>query len=252
MSGRAALLLSLAALAALAPGVGPAEMRAFEAANRRFTEAAAPQDFLAVAALYQEILDGGVHSGAVLFNQGNAYARAGERGRAIACYRQAERLRARDPLLAGNLQHVLASAGAPPRQTTLLDHVLFWRRWLAYREKVQLVALLAGAAFLCGLAALWRGRGWRRAAWTCLALCLLAGAPLLLDARDILFTEHGVVVVPEAVARKGNSESFAPAFTEPLREGAEFVVLERRDGWARIALEGALDGWIRVDDAVFY
>ena len=37
-----------------------------------------------------------------------------------------------------------------------------------------------------------------------------------------------------------------------LRAGAEFVLLERQDGWARIALAGDLDGWIRVDEAVFY
>lgn len=252
MSGRAAFILALAALVAAAAGVAPAELRTFEEANRRFTEARAPQDFLAVAALYQQILDGGARSGAVLFNQGNAYARAGEAGRAIACYRQAERLRARDPLLAGNLQHVLASVGAPSRQPALLDRVLFWRRWLSYPEKVQLVALLASGAFLCGLAGLWLGRSWRRAALAWLALCLLAGVPLAQDVRDIRFTEHGVVVAPEVVARKGNSDSFAPAFTEPLRQGAEFLVLERRDGWARIALDGALDGWIRVAEAVFY
>ena len=38
------------------------------------------------AAKAQEILDAGVTSGVVLYNQGNAFMRAGQTGRAIACY----------------------------------------------------------------------------------------------------------------------------------------------------------------------
>ena len=48
---------------------------------------------------------------AVLYNQGNAWMRAGATGRALAAYRQAQRYRPRDPYLAANLQNALAASG---------------------------------------------------------------------------------------------------------------------------------------------
>ena len=56
----------------------------------------------------------------------------------------------------------------------------------------------------------------------------------------------------EAAARKGNSESYAPSFQEPLKEGTEFVVLEERGDWVHMSLSGDLSGWIRQAEAVLY
>ena len=53
----------------------------------------------------QEILDRGQVSGAVLYNQGNAFMQAGQRGRAIAAYRQARRYQGPDPFLEANLAY---------------------------------------------------------------------------------------------------------------------------------------------------
>ncbi len=50
----------------------------------------------------------------------------------------------------------------------------------------------------------------------------------------------------------GNSESFAAAINEPLSEGAEFTVLERRREWVRIEVAGGLTGWIEDASAVYY
>ena len=83
--------------------------RTFQEAQETFDDAEAPEDFLRAAGLYQSILERGVVSGVVLYNQGNAYMRAGQRGRAIAAYRQAQRYRPRDPYLEARREGVFAN-----------------------------------------------------------------------------------------------------------------------------------------------
>src|SRR5690606_32912817 len=83
--------------------VEPETTRQFQQAEELFRSAQSPADYLRVAALYQEILDRGTVSGVVLYNQGNAFVKAGEPARAIAAYRQAQRYRPQDPYLAANL-----------------------------------------------------------------------------------------------------------------------------------------------------
>ena len=57
--------------------------RVFQEAEQTFSQAKSPDDYLKAAAMYQEILDRGYVSGAVLYNQGNALMRAGQRGRRL-------------------------------------------------------------------------------------------------------------------------------------------------------------------------
>ena len=57
-------------------------------------------------------LDRGQISGAVLYNQGNAFMQAGQRGRAIAAYRQARRYLGPDLFLEANLAYALGNQPA--------------------------------------------------------------------------------------------------------------------------------------------
>ena len=96
--GRAAcLLLGLLACAGCGQIASLETARAFQQAQEVFDRAQSPDDYLKAAARYQSIRESGVVSGAVLYNQGNAYMRAGQRGRAIAAYREALRYRPRTP-----------------------------------------------------------------------------------------------------------------------------------------------------------
>ncbi len=45
--------------------------------------------------------------------------------------------------------------------------------------------------------------------------------------------------------RKGNGEGFEPQFEQPLYEGVEFAVIERRNEWIHIRLPDNKAGWIR-------
>lgn len=246
------LLAFAASLHAAAESAAVDEWRQFDEANRRFVEARSRDDFLAVASLYRAMLDRGVESGVVYFNLGNAYVRAGEFGRAIAAYRQAERYRAPDPVLESNLDYALTQVGASSRPKDVFDHIVFWRRWLTYPTTGRAIVVGSALAFLFFLLGLLHSRRWRAPGFVALVVVLLLGVSFMLDYVEYERTRHGVVVVDVAVARKGNAESFAEAFNEPLKEGAEFRVLEECGDWVRVEVGKGLDGWLERDDVVVY
>ncbi len=228
----------------------------FEEAGRAFLAAKTSEDFLRTASLYKSILDSGHVSGAILYNLGNAYLKANRKGQAIAAYRRALRYRPRDPYLEANLNHTLGSVKAPTNESkSLLYHIFFWQGWISYPNKFKLLAVAATLTFVLALLALvldaYRQEV-RRAMWISLGVAVLLGASAGLDVYNIELTRHGVVTAPEVVARKGNSESYEPAFTEPLQEGIEFTVVEQRGNWLRIRLAKGLDSWVPENKAVIY
>lgn len=245
------LIVLTGGAAALARAEEVDALRRFEQANQAFLAAQQPPDYLDSAALYESILADGVESGAVLFNLGNAYQRAGERGRAIAAYRRAERLRPRDPLLQSNLDQALGGATYQRPDRRILDTVFFWQGWLSTREKAWLMTILGTLAIACGFLRLLGARPFRTIGLCFGGLFLIALASLLLDRRDAAIP-HGVVVADKVAARKGSAESYAEAFTAPLVEGDSFIVLERSADWLRVRVGGDLDGWIQAGDAVLW
>jgi len=250
-----ALLAGAAAAGGCARDVDVSVSQRFAEAGRIFDRASGPEDHLRAASIYESILEDGVRSGAVLYNLGNAYWMAERRGEAIAAYRRALRYRPRDPYVHANLLTALGrSAEEEARRRPLVDLVLFWGPWLSYPETsagVVALAALAAVLSLAGRLAPSNVRGLGRAAWIAIGFAALLSVTAALDAWRIEFVRHGVVTA-EVLARKGNSDTYEPAFTEPLPEGEEFVVVERRGEWLRIRLEGNLDGWIPADRAVTY
>ena len=103
--------------------------------------------------------------------------RAGQRGRAIAAYRQARRYLGPDPFLEANLAYALGNQ-PPLRRRPLIEHVLFWQDWISYPAKFQLAACGVGTTLALALAALFvRRRLLERA--TMSGLGYRAGARLL-------------------------------------------------------------------------
>ena len=72
----------------------------FDAANKLFAQS----KFADAATAYEHIIAAGSVSSALYFNLGNAHFKAGQLGRAIAAYRQAEELSPRDPDVRANVQ----------------------------------------------------------------------------------------------------------------------------------------------------
>lgn len=243
------LLLAAGCGRAVDPALAPSIQKALET----FDKAQSPDDFLRAAALYQEVLEQGVVSGAVLYNQGNALMRAGQRARAIAAYRQAQRYLPRDPYLEANLASALVVDSPAARRRPVIEYVLFWQDWLSYPEKFNLLAVAIGLG--CGLAflaVLLQNRLLVKLTSIVAGVSLVLAVSAGYDAYRYQFTAHGVVVDREVVARKGNAASYEPALTEPLKAGTEFQVLDRRPDWLLIRLPGDQEGWVQEKATVVY
>ncbi|MCA9119292.1 MAG: hypothetical protein H6822_06365 [Planctomycetaceae bacterium] len=224
----------------------------FQAAQERFEQANDSAQFLQAAAIYQEILDAGVVSGAVFYNQGNAFMRAGEKGRAIACYRQAKRYRPRDPYLDANLRFALGNAGATPPKP-VIEYILFWCDWVSYQGKFNISLGCALATFVISVASLFvKPQLLKRAATLALCLTVAFAISAVYDWYRYSHLKHGVMINDEVVARKGDSETYQPAFTKSLDEGTEFVVMEQRGGWLHLRLAGGQEGWVASTDVTVY
>ncbi len=261
MAGRSLLLLCpLAALLIASCGCGgrvdPTMFSQFQRAQEAFDLARHPDDFLRVAAQYQEILDTGLISGAVLYNQGNAFMRAGKRGRALACYRQAVRYRPRDEQLTENLNSAMGFAGTKTPSKSMVLYILFWQDVVSYPEKILIDTLAGILTFSLALAGMfWRPKLMNRMAIIAFLLAFVFGVSVAYDWYRFDVVSRGVVVKDGAVARKGNADSYAPAFTKALPEGSEFRFLQSRGDWVQIELPGITGkhkGWIRMADVVIY
>ena len=217
-----------------------------------FDRATKPEDFVKVAAMYQEMIDDGAVSGAVFYNQGNAWMRAKQPGRAIAAYRQAERYRPRDPYLEANLQYALGPG--VPAHRPIIETILFWQNWLSYPEKFYAAAAAALLTFCFATIMLFtsRRRLWRRLVLAGAAITVLSIISAAYDWYRFDYVVHGVITQADVVARKGNAESYEPALNEKLSEGTEFQALEHRGQWLLIRLPGGQEGWVMDRMAVTY
>jgi tetratricopeptide (TPR) repeat protein len=220
-------------------------------AQDTFQQAKSKEDYLKAAAMYQEILDAGIVNGTILYDQGNAFMKAGERGRAIACYRQAKIYHPRDPYLDANLQYAL---GSPAGDVAPLAQLYFWRNWIGYREIFTWMMVFGCSAFVLAMIPIFRpnARILTRLSLVPAAATLLLAAAGAMDWYRFDYLSQGVVTATEVTARKGNADSYAPAFTKPLAEGTEFTVVDERGGWLLVQLADGPQGWIPSRDAVIF
>ncbi len=226
--------------------------RTFVRGLELFDQARTPDEYRQAAALWESMLGADYRNGAVFFNIGNAYMRAGDYGRAIAAYRKAQRFRPRDPYLDANLKQAIATAPGrlPDPPAPWWSHVFFWSGWLSYPGKFQLAfATLGFAIILASVALLAKAKR----VYGGSAGLLAASALLWIDAGiayvDVELTRHAVVV-KETSARKGTDEKYEPAFDKSLKEGAEFTVIDASGGWVLGHFEGIGDGWLKKDAVV--
>jgi tetratricopeptide (TPR) repeat protein len=229
-----------------------ARQRTFLRSLELFDSATTTENYRESAALLETLLADGFRNGAVYYNLGNAYFRAGEYGRAIAAYREAKPYRPRDPYLEANLRQALSVAPGrlPEPPSPWWRHVLFWSGWLSFPEKVygSFTAFLLAALAACAALLFYRPRIY----WASAALALVASL-LTLDAglvyADTRGSRHGAVT-QETIARKGIGKDYEPAFDQPLKDGAEFTVLAENGDWIFGQFEGIGDGWLRREHTV--
>ena len=221
--------------------------------NERLAQKRSVQnEFRRVASMYQGLLDQGIESGAILYNQGNAWHRAGEPAHAIAAYRKAQRYLPNNPYLLANLKTVAISEN-PAKRSTFWTALFFWQNSISYPLKFHLSLAASLFAFTAGMTALFR----REKVYIKLAALLTATACLAIASAAYDWyrfdrMEYGVVLATQTVPRKGNSPHYDPAFTEPIAQRTEFTVRDRRSQWVLATFAGGESGWIPVGDVVIY
>jgi tetratricopeptide (TPR) repeat protein len=228
------LVTSAACAGQTAMGLG------FEEANKLYAEGKFPE----AADAYQKLASSGRVSASVLYNEGNAWFKAGKLGRAIAAYHRALALDPRDPDTLANLQFARERVTAPSRPPGRLA------RAFARLTVNEWTALACVAGWLCfGLlaagefTAAGRPRLRRYAIWAgSLAVVLLICLGFALRYAS---APRVVVLRQDAAVRTGPFDEAPSAFT--VNDGAEFPVLDTKDAWLQIAEGPNRTGWIKAE-----
>jgi hypothetical protein len=230
-------------------------MRYFLEAQQSFETAQSPEEFQHSALRYQQIIDSGVRSGAVFFNQGNAWAKANQPGRAIAAYRQALRYLPRDTYVQANLNATLASIPNLKVEqqpgSSVLQYIYFWKNWLNLRELFWMETCLL-LLFLATASCSWLLGKCRNMAVFLTVPTFILGLTCFSQWRDQQEGMHGVVCSGPVRALKGDGENYQSAFTGELPTGTEFKVIEQRREWVQIDIDGVGRGWVKDGQVVLY
>ncbi len=212
----------------------------FLAANKLYAEG----KFSDAANTYENILQTGAQSPALLFNYANAEFKSGNPGKAIAAYRRAALLSPRDAEIRANLAFVRSQVqGATLRESR-------WQNWLGQLTLNEWTLLAAGAFWLTfALLAAKQlrpalGAKLKNATSILATLTILFGAALGLQAANHFSRQTAVVVSPEATARSGPFDEAQSAFT--AHDGAELSVLDRHGNWIQVADGSGKIGWLPV------
>jgi tetratricopeptide (TPR) repeat protein len=232
------LFLSLLALV-FAGSVFAADVAAdFSAANKLYAEG----KFADAASAYEKIVQAGVQSPALLFNNANAEFKAGHLGKAIAAYRQAELLSPRDAELRANLTFVRNQVqGATVRESR-------WQSWLgALTLNEGAIVTAALFWFTAGVLVIRQLRPTlvpklKTATRVFAALTICSATVLGVQAANHFSSSTAVVIADNATARSGPFDDAQSTFG--VRDGAELCILDRRDGWVQVANGAGKSGWL--------
>lgn len=209
--------------------------------------------FLSAAERFELLINEGMTNGGLMYNLANAQLQAGRLGLAILNYRRAETLLPGDARLLSNLQYARSlrrNQFAASGRRALLDALLNWHRHSSLQLRSRIFAICNGVFWLTLLGWLVRKTGpWRYASISCAILWGVLGISVGSDLLNSNGNVEGVMIANDVIVRKGNGEGFEPQFEEPLHQGVEFQLIERRADWIHIRLPNSATGWIRMDQA---
>ncbi len=239
-AGAVMVLLTLAA-AARAETVPDA----FLQANTLYEEG----KYSLAAAVYEGLLHSGQVSPAVYFNAGNAWFKDGRIGRAICDYRRAGQLAPRDPDIRANLEIARARVAAAGGTTAPGSR---WTRWAGRLtlDEWACAASAAAALFFFVLTARRVSPAFAKSSGGLAGALAAASIWLLiclgLSIHQQLLEKTAIVIVPEAVVRRGPMDQSQSAFT--ARDGTEMTVLSRDGDWLEVSDAARRIGWLQQKD----
>ena len=194
------------------------------------------------------IKEGGVQNGELYYNIGNAYFRMKDLGRAILNYRRAYQFLVNDPNLRQNLSYarkLRKDTVEEAQKTKVFKTLFFWHYDLSTSIRILLFSVSFVLAW--GTAAVriyFRKPFFRWVGFVFAAVSLLLASSLIVEGYTLRTRRPGVVIDEQITARKGNSETYEPSFTEPLHAGLEFNLVEDRGNWYFIELPDSRRCWV--------
>jgi hypothetical protein len=206
--------------------------------------------FLQAISAYDHAVEGGFRNADLFYNLANAYYKAGELGSAVLFYERALRLDPTHEDAVENLEFVreqLADRQAPVGET----FSFFARLW--QRVGTGQLAVLASLFYflLVGAVILGIARGlfapWTTRLATVLAVHLVIVLALLgVRFHRVRTVREVIVLATEVGVRTGPGTDFLLEFK--LHEGTKVRLVEGREEWLRVSIEGTdLTGWLPGD-----
>ncbi|KEI71522.1 hypothetical protein [Endozoicomonas elysicola] len=192
-----------------------------------------------------------IDKGALAYSVGNSWFHAGRYGESILWYRRAEGLGYNHAELAQNLDYV---------RSKRLDELpeAFGAQWLSEMDQWAshpLWVLLSVAVYLWFW---WQLVSYIREGRTRRLSLVFSTVALFIVGSGFVFSNiyeapgsDGVITVTNTTARKGPGLIFSPAFTSPLNQGTEVIVLEKQKNWLRVLLSNDAQVWLPEDSLSF-
>ncbi|MEI6970605.1 MAG: tetratricopeptide repeat protein [bacterium] len=194
--------------------------------------------------------EGEVHNGPLFYNIGNAYFRMEDIGRAVLNYRRALLYSPNDANLRQNLDYARTKCldKIDVRQKTkIMNTLFFWHYDLSSRTRTVIFVLFSVLLWFFAAVRILVRKPWT--GWM-LGFCGCVAVLFMLSIAAEAYAAHtqktGVVVGREVIARKGDSDTYEPSFTEPLHAGTEFDVVEQRPDWYQVELVDGRRCWVPV------
>jgi len=233
--------------------------------------------FRKVAAIYQGLIDQGIESGAIFYNQGNAWHKSGDDPKALAAWRQAEKYIPANRELKANL----ATLAIPEeRPSSFWRTLFFWQDMISQPAKFRLATTLAFLAFLTFLWTLFLIGGRKdstasepfdrpepesgkpehlllvKLAKQLTLIFLIAwfvmSASAFYDWYRFDGQKHGILAADQVIVRKGNSTQYEPLYIEPLPKLTETIVLKENNRWVQVQFSDGQIGWVPENEILIY
>lgn len=219
----------------------------FDAANNLYEQG----KFSEALAGYDQLIESGHASEAVLFNRGNALFKLGRLGQAITSYRSAALIDPRDFDLCANLQlaRTRARGGTPYRA----DPWLAWLGRLTFNEWTCLTVGATWVLFILLAIVQWRpelGSLLRKYIFAAAGAAIVLVACLTMVLKTGYYSRSAIVVAGEADVRHGPFDDSPSLFK--VRDGVELEVLDQRDNWIQVAYPSQPIGWLRRDQTLIF
>lgn len=205
------------------------------------------RDYAGAAALYEKVIEAGRGSAALFYDLGNAYFKTGQKAKALASYRRAERLAPRDPDIRWNI--AILKDTLPDRIDGGSGNIFIVKLnelRQSYSPDEAAWALLGFMIALALGAALKFAPGAAQKFSSALVVIAVTGAAISGLALGLKAAElrepAAVIALREVTAHYGPSDIETKAFV--LHEGAEVRVSDETAQWYFIELADHKTGWV--------